>query len=91
MRYCEKENLRLIVGCNSNAHNTACGSTNCNVSEESLLEFLSSSNLEILNRGNEPTFCNVSRQEEIDITLGPMDSRKHHPLGGVPGALLIGP
>jgi len=26
--------------------------------------------LEILNQGNEPTFCNVYRQEVIDITLG---------------------
>jgi len=33
------------------------------------MEFLSSSNLEILNRGNEPTFCNIARQEVIDITL----------------------
>jgi len=70
VRYCEKENQRLIVGCNSNAHHTAWGSTNCNRRGESLLEFLSSSNLEILNRGNEPTFCNVIRQEVTDITLG---------------------
>lgn len=69
-RYCENENLFLIVGCDSNAHQTAWGSTNCNGRGESLLEFLSSLNLEILNRGNEPTFCNVSRQEVIDITLG---------------------
>jgi len=58
------------VGCDSNAHHTACGSTNCNGRGESLLEFLNSSNLEIPNRGNESTFCNVSRQEVIDITLG---------------------
>jgi hypothetical protein len=34
------------------------------------VEFLNSSNLEVLNKGNEPTFCNVSRWEVIDITLG---------------------
>jgi len=28
VRHCEKENLRLIVGCDSNAHHTAWGSTN---------------------------------------------------------------
>jgi len=28
VRYCEKENLRRIVGCVSNAHHTAWGSTN---------------------------------------------------------------
>jgi len=68
--YCENENLRLIVGCDSNAHNTGWGSTNCNGRGESLHEFLNSMNLEILNRGNESTFCNASRQEVIDITLG---------------------
>jgi len=70
VRYCEKENLRLIVGRDSNAHHTAWGSTNCNGRGESLLEFLCSSNVEIFNRGNEPTFSNVSRQEVTDITVG---------------------
>jgi hypothetical protein len=35
-----------------------------------LVEFLNSTNLEILNRGNEPTFCNSRRVEVLDITLG---------------------
>jgi len=70
MHDCENENLCLIVRCDSNAHHTAWGSTNCNGRGESLLEFLNSSNLETLNRGNEPTFSNVSRQEVTDITLG---------------------
>ena len=70
VRYCESEDLYLIVGCNSNAHHDAWGSTNCNSRGESLLEFLNSSNLEILNQGKEPTFCNTVRQEVIDITLG---------------------
>jgi len=34
------------------------------------VEFLNTTNLEILNRGNEPTFCSRDRLEEIDITLG---------------------
>ena len=70
VRYCENEDLYLIVGCDFNAHHTVWGSTNCNGRGESLLQFLNSSNLEILNRGNESTFCNVSRQEVTDITLG---------------------
>jgi hypothetical protein len=56
------------VGFNSNAHHTAWGSTNCNGRGEALIEF-NSSNMEILNRGNKPTFCSGSRQEMIDITL----------------------
>jgi hypothetical protein len=34
------------------------------------LEFLNSSNLEVLNKGSEPTFCTTVRREVIDITLG---------------------
>jgi hypothetical protein len=34
------------------------------------VEFLNSSNLKILNWGNEPTFCSGGRSEVIDITLG---------------------
>ncbi|KAJ8972918.1 hypothetical protein NQ317_012656 [Molorchus minor] len=35
-----------------------------------LLEFLSTTDLEILNQGNEPTFINSNRRKVIDITLG---------------------
>jgi len=70
VRYCEYENLRLIVWCDSNAYHNAWVSTNCNGRGESLLEFLNSSNLEILNRGNESTFFNASRKEVIGISLG---------------------
>jgi hypothetical protein len=70
MCYCEKENLYLAVGCDSNAHHSAWGSTNCNSRGEALTEFRNTTSLEILNRGNEPTFCSGGRLEVIDITLG---------------------
>jgi len=70
VRYCEKENLYLVVGCESNAHHSVWGSTNRNSRGETLLEFLNTTNLEFLNRGNEPTFCSGGRSEVIDITLG---------------------
>jgi hypothetical protein len=70
VRYCETEDLYLFVGCDSNAHHSMWGSTNCNRRGEALVEFLNSTNLEILNRGNEPTFCSRGRLEVIDITLG---------------------
>jgi hypothetical protein len=69
VRYCE-EHLHLIVGCDSNAHHDAWGSTDCNGRVEALVEFLDASGLEILNWGNEPTFFNRYRSEVIDITLG---------------------
>jgi len=30
LRYCENKNLYLLMGCDSNAHHFAWGSTNCN-------------------------------------------------------------
>jgi hypothetical protein len=69
VRYREKENLYLAVGCNSNAHHSVWGSTDCNSRGEALVEFLNTTNLEILNRGNVPT-CSGSRLEVTDITLG---------------------
>jgi hypothetical protein len=41
-----------------------------NPSGENLMEFLVSSNLNILNHGNEPTFVVCNRKEVIDLTLG---------------------
>ena len=40
------------------------------VEGNALVEFLNTTNLEILNRGNEPTFHSGGRSEVIDITLG---------------------
>jgi len=65
VQHSSKENIQLLVGCDSNAHHTAWGSTNCNGKGKALMEFVHSTNLEILNKGNESTFALV-----IDITLG---------------------
>jgi hypothetical protein len=70
VRYWENENLCLVVGCDSNAHHSAWGNTNCNSRGEALMEFLNYMSFEILNPGNEPTFCSCDRLEVTDITLG---------------------
>jgi hypothetical protein len=70
VRYCETEDLYLVVGCDSNAHYSMWGRTNCNRRGEALVEFLHSTKLEIFNQGNEPTFSSGGRLEVIDITLG---------------------
>jgi hypothetical protein len=49
VRYCESENLYLIIGCDSNPDHSVWCSDNCNERGEVLVEFLNSSNLEILN------------------------------------------
>ena len=59
----------LILGCDANAHHMVWGSTDINSRGEKLLEFILESNLEIMNKGNEPTFVNAVRGEVIDLTL----------------------
>jgi len=39
VRYCENENLYLVVGCDSNAHQIVWGITNCNSRGEALVNF----------------------------------------------------
>jgi hypothetical protein len=46
------------------------GSTGTNPRGKILMEYLVGSNLNILNRGNEPTFVVRNRKEVIDLTLG---------------------
>jgi len=70
VQYCQNENLYLVMECDSNAHHIAWGSNNSNGRGKVLVEFLNSSNMEILNQGNEPTYCNGYRQGVIDITMG---------------------
>ncbi|XP_008208797.1 uncharacterized protein LOC103316527 [Nasonia vitripennis] len=69
VEYCEERGLSLVVGCDATAHHLVWGHTNTNDRGTTLLEYLTSTNLEITNRGNDPTFMNVRRREVIDITL----------------------
>ncbi|XP_024874752.1 uncharacterized protein LOC112456449, partial [Temnothorax curvispinosus] len=68
--YAKKKGLELLLGCDANSHHLVWGSSNINPRGESLLDFIISTNLQILNRGKEPTFLDSRRQEVIDITLG---------------------
>ncbi|PNF17226.1 hypothetical protein B7P43_G05220 [Cryptotermes secundus] len=71
--YCCSRKKQLIIGCDANAHHTGWGSTGINPRGESLMEFLVSSNLNILNHSNEPTFIVCNTKEVIDLTLGTND------------------
>jgi hypothetical protein len=68
--YCSRNKLQLIVGCDANAHHIIWGRTDINPRGECLMEYLVSTNLSILNKGNEPTFVISNRKEVIDLTLG---------------------
>jgi hypothetical protein len=68
--YCHSRKKQLIMGCDANAHHRLWGSTGVNPRVEISMEYLVSSNLNILNQGNEPTFVASNRKEVIDLTLG---------------------
>jgi hypothetical protein len=68
--YCQCRKKQLIIRCDANVHHIWWRSTGTNLRGVSLLEFLVSSKLNILNQGNEPTFEVCNRKEDIDLTLG---------------------
>ena len=69
IRHCQEDGLPLVVGCDSNAHHVTWGSTDINDRGRGLLEYLVTTDLEILNRGGEPTFRTAARSEVLDLTL----------------------
>ncbi|XP_011157128.1 uncharacterized protein LOC105194097 [Solenopsis invicta] len=69
VEHCKNKRLPLIVRCNANSHHTVWGSTDTNDRGRKLLEFLASTDLEILNRGNKPTFCTAVRREVLELTV----------------------
>lgn len=71
--FCEAGNKHLIIGCDTNAHHTAWGSRSNNKRGKSLVDYFITTNLEIINRGDEPTFVNSRCQTVIDVTLASMN------------------
>jgi hypothetical protein len=65
---CRAEGTHLVIGCDANAHSTSWRSTNINNRVESLFNFIMANGLDIMNKGNRPTFVTSNRQEVIDIT-----------------------
>jgi hypothetical protein len=60
--YCSRHKLQLIVGCDANAHHIIWGSMDINPQGECLMEYLVSTNLNILKKGKEPTFVVSNRK-----------------------------
>jgi hypothetical protein len=67
--YCHSSQKQLIIGCDDNAQHTLWRRTGSNPRGESLMEFLVSANLNILNQVNEPTYVVCNRRAVIDLTL----------------------
>ncbi len=69
VEYAKANGLELIIGCDANSHHVLWGSSDTNKRGEGLMSFISTTQLDIMNRGCEPTFINKARQEVIDITM----------------------
>lgn len=63
------ERVNLILGCDANAHHTLWGSTDINERGEYLFNFVITTNLNICNTGNTPTFVTANREEVLDVTF----------------------
>ena len=66
---CRADGSHLVIGCDANVHHTTWGSSNINNKGESLFNFIMANDLDIMNKGNRPTFVTCNRQEVIDITI----------------------
>jgi hypothetical protein len=66
---CRVEGTHLVVSCDANVHHTSSGSTSINNRAESLFNFIMANELDIMNKGNRPTFVTSNRQEVTDITI----------------------
>lgn len=69
IEYSASSGIPIIAGADCNAHHILWGSSNTNKRGEKLVEYLSTTELDIQNTGCEPTFANKKRQEVLDITL----------------------
>jgi splicing factor 45 len=66
---CRTIGTHLIIGCDANSHHTSWGITNINNRGEYLFNYITANGLDIMNRGNRPTFVTSKRQEVIDIKI----------------------
>ncbi|KAJ8964410.1 hypothetical protein NQ317_015344 [Molorchus minor] len=67
--YCEEAGLPLLVGCDSNSPPQCVGDKDVWPRGRALLEFLTLSGMQIVNRGSVPIFFTTERQSVIDLTL----------------------
>ena len=70
VQHSAQERKEIILGIDANAHHTLWGNMDISPRTESLIEYMESTKLNILNKGNEPTFLKVRRRQVIDLTLG---------------------
>jgi ribonuclease HI len=66
---CKQNRLELLLSADANAHHLIWGSNRECPRGRSLLEFITTNDLQILNVGNKPTFSSGRHESVIDISL----------------------
>ena len=69
VQHSAEKKKEIILEIDANSHHTLWGNTDINPRGESLMEYMVRTNLNILNKDNEPTFLNVRRRKVIDLTI----------------------
>lgn len=69
IKHCKRKNLKLIIGCDSNAHNTIWGNKNNNARGNNLLNYLMTEDLHLHNTGDEFTYSQNDAKTIIDLTI----------------------
>lgn len=59
----------MIIGCDAHAHYEPWGRININNRRTTLLEYIMTTQMDIVNQRNEPNFITASRREVLDLTL----------------------
>jgi ribonuclease HI len=76
VQYCSEKGLPLILGADANSHHCVWGSSDINARGEQLLDYLLTTDLFIVNKGNKPTFVNAIRGEVLDLTLANREAER---------------
>lgn len=69
LKYCAKNQLEIITGCDANAHHTIWGDKTIDRRGEDVLDLKIEYDLQIINRGCTPTFVRQNSGTIIDLTL----------------------
>ena len=70
---CKLDRIEIILSADANAHNAVWGSRTECTRGRSLLEYITTNDLQILNVGNRPTFSSAGHNSLIDITLSSLN------------------
>jgi len=69
VQHCTVNNLPLIIASDTNSHHPLWGSEDINRRGSILSEYIATTNLDVVNRGSEPTFCAGNKSTVIDVTF----------------------